>query len=205
MRFELPWYNVNYRDSSDYNTPAGKKIAELNSFLRENWIRWWIACLDEKWQVVRRYTNRVVLEIDDSTSPEKLERVKRLVSELLRVMWATEAQLADVFKDKKDKEWEIGSMTIVGWKMRYELPWYNVNYRDSSDYNTPAGKKIAELNRFLRENWIRWWIVCLDEKWQVVRHYTNNVVFEIDASVSQEKLEKVKKMVSELLRVMKIS
>ena len=89
--------------------------------------------------------------------------------------------------------------------MRFELPWYNVNYRDSSDYNTPAGKKIAELNRFLRENWIRWWIVCLDEKWQVVRHYTNNVVFEIDASVSQEKLEKVKKMVSELLRVMKIS
>ena len=86
MRLELPWYDVNYRDGSDYNTPAGKKIAELNSFLMKNWIRWWIACLDEKWQVVRRYTDRVVLEIDDSVSQERLEKIKRMVLELLRVM-----------------------------------------------------------------------------------------------------------------------
>ena len=100
MRFELPWYDVNYRDDEHHNTPAGKKIAELNKFLRENWIEWWIACLDEKWQVVRRYTDRVVLEIDDSVSPEKLEKIKKMVSELLRVMWATETQLADVLGDK---------------------------------------------------------------------------------------------------------
>ena len=86
MRFELPWYDVNYRDGSDYNTLAGKKIAELNRFLIENWIRWWIACLDEKWQVVERYTDRVVLEIDGSVSQERLEKIKRMVSELLRVM-----------------------------------------------------------------------------------------------------------------------
>lgn len=102
IRFNLPWYDVNYRDGSDYNTPAGKKIAELNKFLRENWITWGIACLDEKWQVVRRYTNRVVLELDDSVSPEKLEEVKKIVLDLLTVMWATETQLADVFKDEID-------------------------------------------------------------------------------------------------------
>ena len=100
MRFELPWYDVNYRDDEHHNTPAGKKIEELNRFLRENWIEWWIACLDEKWQVVKRYTNRVVLDIDDSTPSEKLEKIKRMVTELLRVMWATETQLADVFGNK---------------------------------------------------------------------------------------------------------
>ena len=108
MRIELPWYDVNYRDSEHHNTPAGKKIEELNKFLMENWIKWWIACLDEKWKVVRRYTDRVVLEIDDSVSPEKLEKIKKMVSELLRVMWATETQLTDVFKDeesRKLREW----------------------------------------------------------------------------------------------------
>ena len=100
-RFDLPWYDVNYRDGSDYNTPAGKKIAELNNFLRENGIRWWIACLDEKGQTVQRYTDRVVLEIDDSVSPEKLEKIKKIVSELLKVMWTTETQLVDVFGDKE--------------------------------------------------------------------------------------------------------
>ena len=106
IRFDLPWYDVNYRDDEHRNTPAGKKIAELNKFLRENWIEWWIACLDEKWQVVQRYTDRVVLELDDSVSPEKLEEVKKIVLDLLKVMWATETQLADVFKDEMDNSEE---------------------------------------------------------------------------------------------------
>ncbi len=203
MRIKLPWYDVNYRDGSDHNTPAGKKIAELNSFLRENGITWWIACLDEKWKVVQRYTDRVVLEIDDSVSPEKLEKIKKFVSELLKVMWATESQLADVFYDEKDKEWEMSLINVANWKMRFELPWYDANYRDGSDYNTLAGKKIAELNSFLMENWIRWWIACLDEKGQTVQRYTDRVVLEIDDSVSPEKLEKIKKKVSELLRVIR--
>ena len=91
MRFELPWYDVNYRDGAHHNTPAGKKIAELNSFLRENWIEWWIACLDEKWQVVMRYTNNVVLEIDASVSWEKLEQIKKIASELLGIMKSTDS------------------------------------------------------------------------------------------------------------------
>lgn len=126
MRLELPWYDLNYRDSSDYNTPAGKKIAELNKFLRENWIVWWIACLDEKWQVVRRYTDHVVLDLDDSVSPEKIEEIKKIVLELLKVMWATETQLADVFKDKGvDEVMKIENMSNYErekfWKMKEKL------------------------------------------------------------------------------------
>jgi len=100
MRLELPWYDVNYRYDEHHNTSAGKIITELHEFLEKNWIKWWLYCLDEKWQVVRRYTDRVVLEIDGSVSPEKLEKIKKMISELLRVMWATETQLADVFQDK---------------------------------------------------------------------------------------------------------
>ena len=201
MRFELPWYDVNYRDNEHHNTPAGKKIAELNKFLRENWIEWWIACLDEKWQIVRRYTDHVVLEIDDSTSWEKLEKIKKMVSELIKIMWTTETQLVDVFKDKGT--YEIKEIEWANNMKRFELPWYDVNYRDNGHHNTSAGKKIAELNKFLRKNWIKWWIVCLDEKWQVVRHYTDRVVLEIDDSVSWEKLEQIKKIASELLEIMK--
>ena len=91
MRLELPWYDLNYRDSSDYNTPAGKKIAELNDFLEKNGIKWWIKLLNDS----------AVLELDNSVSPEKIEEIKTMVSELLRIMWATETQLSDVFKEKK--------------------------------------------------------------------------------------------------------
>ena len=122
MRFELPWYDVNYRDSEHHNTPAGKKIEELNKFLMENGIVWWIACLDEKWQVVKRYTDRVVLEIDDSVSWEKLEQIKEFVSELLRVMWATESQLGDLFGDKETNK--VNSIEVNNmWEYEREKFW----------------------------------------------------------------------------------
>ena len=89
MRFELPWYDVNYRDGRDHDTPAGKKLAELNAFLMSKWIRWWIANLDEKWELVQRYTEHVVLEIDDPVSWEELRQIKKIVSELLRIMRET--------------------------------------------------------------------------------------------------------------------
>ena len=144
IRFDLPWYDVNYRDSSDYDTPAGKKIAELNKFLRENWITWGIACLDEKWQVVRRYTNRVVLEIDDSVSPEKLEEIKKIVLDLLKVMWATESQLADVFNDGIGKENnDMQSSNIVKRKLEeydvgsliWEIKILNPEVKIEADYD----------------------------------------------------------------------
>ena len=101
MRFKLPWYDVNYFYHSDLRTPADKKVKELNDFLEKNGIKWWIKPLN----------NGAVLEIDDdSISPEKLGKIKRMALELLRIMWVTESQLVDVFKDEIDKEKEIDSI-----------------------------------------------------------------------------------------------
>ena len=110
MRLELPWYDVNFNEFKHRNTSAGKIIAELSDFLEENWIKWWIVYLDEKWEIVNPCTTgHVVLEIDDSVSQEKLEKIKKMVLRLLRVMGATETQLVDVFKDEIGKEGEIQS------------------------------------------------------------------------------------------------
>ena len=38
-----------------------------------------------------RYTNNVVLEIDDSVSWEKLEQIKEIASELLGIMKSTDS------------------------------------------------------------------------------------------------------------------
>ena len=199
MRFELPWYDINYRDASDYNTPAGKLIARLNTYLRDNWIEWWIACLDEKGNTVSRYTNRVALQISDSASQEQLEKIQDIVLQLLKTMWGTENQLREVFS--KDSH-QIIEIQWTETKRRFSLPWYDTSYRDANDYNTSAGKLIARLNTYLRDNWIEWWIACLDEKGNTVSRYTDQVVLEIDNSISQEQLEHIKQIASELLSIM---
>lgn len=141
MRFELPWYDVNYRDGRDYNTPAGEKIEELNKFLRENWVKWWIACLDGKWQVVQRYTDRVVLEIDDSVSPEKLEKIKKMVSELLKIMWTTESQLVDNFEDKEVDETVLKLIEEGKWEfVARHLDEFRVNHNEIVSKLVDVGK-----------------------------------------------------------------
>ena len=96
MRKELNWYDVNYRHYSEWPahlTPTDVAIDELNKALN---FKWGIACLDEKGNIVTRYTNNVVLDLPDDTSDEKLEEAKKLTAKVLETMWATEEDINDV-------------------------------------------------------------------------------------------------------------
>ena len=70
-------------------------------------------------------TGHVVLEIDDSVSQEKLEKIKRMVLKLLRVMGASETQLVNVFKDEIDKEREIQSTKEIIAKLERSISGMN--------------------------------------------------------------------------------
>ncbi len=171
MRLDLPWYDVNFNEFKHCNTAAGKIIAELNDFLEENWIKWWIAYIDEKWEIVTPYTTgHVVLEIDDSVSQEKLEKIKRMVLKLLRVMGASETQLVDVFKDEIDKEREIQSTKEIIAKLERSISAMNpktkeewkdydrkdallIKYREKLLHLTHSDEEIKQMEiEFIKDN-----------------------------------------------------
>lgn len=104
MRKTLNWYDVNYRHYSEWPhhlTATDIAVDELNKALN---FEWGIACLDENWNVVTRYTDNVVLELPDDTSDEKIEEAKKLTAEVLETMWATREDIDDVLSRDPHKE-----------------------------------------------------------------------------------------------------
>ena len=90
-------------------------------------------------------TGHVVLEIDDSVSQEKLEKIKRMVLKLLRVMGASETQLVNVFKDEIDKEREIQSTKEIIAKLERSISAMNPKTKEEwKDYD----KKDALLIKY---------------------------------------------------------
>ena len=92
MRKELDGFDPKYRHSSDirdanYNYPIDKQTAidlaidELNDAL--TWI-WWIYPVDEEGYIVYGYTKKTVLELDDDSSPEEIEKAKKINSECFK-------------------------------------------------------------------------------------------------------------------------
>ena len=134
MRFNLPWFDVNYFYDSDLKTPSDKKVKKLNDFLEKNRIKWWIKLLNDG----------AVLEIDDSVSWEKLEKIKWIALELLKTMWATESQLVDAFSgeiceknndmqpsnivERKLEEYDVGSLI-------WEIKDLNPEVKIEADYD----------------------------------------------------------------------
>ena len=111
MKLELSWL-------VDKDTPANEQIAEIYRFLSKNLVNPIIKCLDEKWEVVEHYTDHITLEIDDSTPPEKIERIKKFTSKLFETMRTTEAQLESAFKDE-----ETNKETAMTEKLPNILKW----------------------------------------------------------------------------------
>jgi predicted nucleic acid-binding Zn-ribbon protein len=88
------------------------------------------------------------LEIDDSVSQEKLEKIKKMVLRLLRVMGATETQLADVLKDEIDKEREIQSTKEIMAKLERSISAMNPKTKEEwKDYD----KKDALLIKYRKK------------------------------------------------------
>ncbi len=86
--------------------------------------------------------------------------------------------------------------------MRKDLNWYDVNYRHYANWPfnlTPTDIAVDELNKALNSEW---GIACLDENWNVVTSYTDNVVLDLPDDTSDEKIEEAKKLTAKVLETM---
>lgn len=82
MREELPGYDTSYR--SGENPPVDAAFDKLNAILLP--VGGGIACLDEKGNRVKKYTDRVVLDIPEGTPEETITKARAAALQILQAM-----------------------------------------------------------------------------------------------------------------------